>query len=129
MYGYPNPGSSNYMERCMRRWLAQAGYYRCTRCDTWKAGVGVSNKQCRPCHRRYTKERVAAQKAGTWIPKALRPDEDTDWGSKANAYFESQIDHDYYCGVQVHRQSPIASLAMRASLKPHASTGARRSMA
>lgn len=87
MYGYPNPGSPSYWERTMRRWLAQAGYYRCNICDTWKAGVGVSNKQCQPCHAKRVKARYYAAKAGTHTTR----ERETDWGSKANSYFEKQV--------------------------------------
>lgn len=87
---FPKPNSKSYWERIMRRWLGEFGIYRCTLCDTWKAGVDSSNKHCGPCHRGYA-------------PKYESPEaQDSDWGPKANAYFEKQValaPH-YYTGTR-----------------------------
>lgn len=96
---FPKPNSKTYWERIMRRWLGEFEIYRCTLCNTWKAGVDSSNKHCGPCH-------------GGYAPKHDIPESpDSDWGSKANAYFESQIDPTYYTELRTQHSSPIAGIA------------------
>lgn len=47
----------------MRRWLSDSGYYRCTRCDTWKRGVHPIGKLCKPCEKQRHIERYQRQKS------------------------------------------------------------------
>lgn len=128
----PHPGSRTYIAWCMKRWLSAAGIHHCFRCNRWGHDVPAKRRQCLNCGREHAQRVYQLKKLGMWQPYGQpNPghEPDTDWGPKANAYFESQVDPFYYSGVQVQYQSPIASLTMRASLKPHASTGVRRSMA
>lgn len=88
----------------MTHWLWGAGYARCPKCELWKKQRSVG--LCNHCD---SKRRSKKTKVATGIRLPREPE--IDFGPKANAYFESQIDPAYYSGLRpVRQQSPIAGL-------------------